>query len=46
MELNSNDITSNKYGFLEFKFVPKGNEKIDSTDDAIEALKQYWEFVW
>ena len=39
MELNSNDITSNKYGFLEFKFVPKGNEKIDSTDDAIEVFK-------
>ena len=39
MELNSKDISPNKYGFLEFKFVPKGNEKIDSTDDAIEVFK-------
>ena len=46
MELNSKDISPNKYGFLEFKFVPKGNEKIDSTDDAIEVFKAVLEILY
>lgn len=45
MELNSKDINPNKYGFLEFKFTPKGNEKINSTDDAIEVFKAVLEIL-
>jgi len=46
MELKDKNINPNKFGFLEFKFMPDGNEKINSTDNAIEVFKAVLEILY
>ena len=46
IELKSKDISPNQLGFLHFNFTPRGNEKIYSTNQAIDVFKALLETLY